>query len=116
MAERRRLERFDLVAPAQVLVESKRGAKAQLSLTTKDVSSAGAYLYCPQPLVEGARVRMELLISLDTLWKLGGEKGRTKIKVRGTIIRVDPDGIAIRFESNYKITALDSGNHEVGLF
>jgi hypothetical protein len=107
MAERRRLERFDLSAPTQVIVEAESGKMAQLNLTTKDVSSGGAYLYSCQPLKKGARVTMEMLFFLDAIWKLAGEKGRVKIKVRGTVIRVDADGIAIRFESKYKITALD---------
>jgi hypothetical protein len=116
MAERRRLERFDLCAPAQVVVEYDSGERTNLSLKTKDISSAGAYLFCPQPPAEGARVKMELLLSLDALRKVAGEKGRARIKVRGRIIRVDPDGIAIRFENKYKITALENGNREVGFF
>jgi hypothetical protein len=111
MGERRRLERFDLSAPAQVIVESVSGGQEQLNLTTKDISSGGAYLYSPQPLIKGARVTMEMLIFLNTLWKLASEKGRVKIKVSGTVIRVDTDGIAIRFENKYKITALDKGKN-----
>jgi c-di-GMP-binding flagellar brake protein YcgR len=116
MAERRRLERFDLTEPARVIVESGAGNKEHLSLTTKDVSSGGAFLYCAQPLSEGARVKLELLISLDALQKLVGEKGKAKIKVSGTIIRVETEGVAIRFENKYKITALDSDNHEIDSF
>lgn len=115
MAERRRLERFDLAAPARLIVEAEGGNRAQLNLTTKDVSSAGAYLFCPKPLVEGVRVKMEILISLGTASRLLREKGKARIKVKGTVIRVDTDGIAIRFENKYKITALDSGYDEVGL-
>lgn len=85
-------------------------------MTTKDISSAGAYLYCPQPPVEGARVKLELLLSLGKLSKLAGERGTARIKVRGMVVRVDVDGIAIRFESNYKITALDKGDREMGFF
>jgi hypothetical protein len=114
MPERRRLERFDLTAPAQLIVESDGGRKAQLDLTTKDVSSAGAYLYCPESLLKGANVRMELLICLDRLRKFAGQNGRAKIKVKGTIIRVDTDGIAIRFANKYKISALEDGDHTNG--
>ena len=110
MAERRRLERFDLTAPALVLVESESGQRTKLNLTTKNISSAGAYLYCLQPPFEAASVRMELQIRLDTVWNQSGEKGRTRIEVWGTIIRRDPDGFAIRFQSNYKIRAHGSDN------
>jgi hypothetical protein len=111
MAERRRLERFDLSAPAQLIVESENGEKEQLNLTIKDVSSGGAYLYSPQPPMKGARVTMEMLIILDALRKLAGEKGRVRIKLRGTVIRVDKNGVAIRFENKYRITALDTGSN-----
>ena len=113
MAERRRLERFELTAPARLVVESNGSEKVQLDLSTKDVSSAGAYLYCPQPLVEGARVNMELLLSCDTSSRLEGAMNRARIRVKGTIVRVDADGVAIRFESKYKISALGSGRQEI---
>ena len=115
MAERRRLERFDLCAPVQLVVEYGEGERTSLALETRDISSAGAYLYCSQPPEEGARVRMDLLISPDALRKAAGEQGKARIRVRGRIIRVDPQGIAIRFENKYKITALEQGHQEIGL-
>lgn len=111
VTERRRLERFELSAPAQVFVESERGEKEQFHLATKDISSGGAYLYSPQPLMKGARVKMEILIFLDALWKHASEKGRVKIKISGEVVRVDKDGIAIQFASKYKIMALDRMNN-----
>jgi hypothetical protein len=112
MEERRKLERFELNAPARVLLESGRCKKDEYNLTTRDVSSDGAFLYSTQPLPKGARVKMELLISLDALQKLEREKGRAKVRVKGKVVRSDWDGIAIRFESGYKITALeDNSSH-----
>ena len=113
--ERRRLERFNLTAPARVVVESEDGETEKLHLTTKDVSSAGAYLYCLQPLVAGTRVRIEMLIHPDTLRKVAADKGRARIRVRGKVIRVDADGIAVRFETRYKISALGDGNRAARL-
>jgi hypothetical protein len=107
--ERRRLERFKLHTSARILVELGEGKKEELDLTTKDVSSGGAFIYSDQPLPEGATVKIELLISLATIQKLAGEKGRAKVKVKGKVIRVNENGAAIRFDSKYKITALDNG-------
>ena len=112
MEERRRLERFELNAPARVIVQTEGGAKEELDLTTKDVSSGGAFLFSSQPVSEGASVKMELLISLSMLRELAGEKKAAKIKVKGRVIRVDAEGIAIRFDSTYKITALENGNNK----
>jgi hypothetical protein len=114
MGERRRLQRFDLITPARVVVESESGERLQLDLTTKDVSSAGAYLYCSQQVFEGARVRTELIICPGKPPGSAGDNGRAKVRVRGTVIRVDSDGIAVRFESKYKITALGSRDSVAG--
>ena len=108
MDERRKLERFELNAPARVVVEFESGEKKEFDLTTKDVSSDGAYLFTSQPLPKGASVKMEFLLSMDALRKMAGEKGRARIRVKGMVIRVDGSGAAIRFASKYKITAFEN--------
>ncbi len=110
IAERRRLERFDLNAPARVQVELESGGKEEFDLTTKDVSSAGAFLFSEERVPKGANVKLEFLISLEALRSLLGEKGTVKVRVNGKVIRVDTDGIAVRFDNKYRITALD-GDH-----
>ena len=108
MEERRRLERFEINSPARVLVHAGSDKEAEYNLTTRDVSSAGAFLFSSQPLPQGTSVRMEFVISLDTLQRLAGDKGRAKVKVKGEVIRSDANGIAIRFDNRYKITALEN--------
>ena len=49
---------------------------------------------------------MEFMLALDLPNKLPGEESRARVRVKGKIIRSDPDGIAVRFESKYKITSL----------
>ena len=115
MGERRKLERFGLNAPAQIQLESGSKKQDTIRLTTRDISSGGAFLYSSQPIPEGANVKMEFMISLDTLRKLAGEEGRAKVRVKGKVIRSDSNGIAVRFESSYKITALDNARPQNGL-
>ncbi len=110
MDERRKLERFELNTQARVLVDLGEGRKETFNSTTKDVSSGGAFIYSDQPLPQGATVKIELLISLDMLRELAGEKGQAKVKVKGKIIRVDENGAAIRFENKYEITSLDGSD------
>ncbi len=110
MDERRRLERFELNAPARILVDFGEGKKEELDLTTKDVSSGGAFIYSDQPLPEGATVKIDFFISLAMIQKLAGEKGKAKIRVKGKIIRVNENGAAIRFDNKYKITSLDGSD------
>ena len=104
--ERRKLERFELVTPARIMIASGGTRKVEYSLTTRDLSSAGAFLYSSQAIPAGTSVKMEFLLSLDALRKIADGKGRARIKVRGTVLRSDPNGIAIQFSSGYKITAL----------
>jgi|WetSurMetagenome_2_1015567.scaffolds.fasta_scaffold550493_1 hypothetical protein len=116
MEERRRLERFELTAPARLTVASQSRGKAPFEFVTRDISSDGAYLYCTQPFAEGSRVKMELLLSVDKLSKLAGEKRRAKIRIKGVVVRVGSDGVAIRFESGYKIHALEDGDATIEEF
>jgi hypothetical protein len=101
--ERRKLVRFDLQAPARIEVSKEAGHKDVLSLMTRDISSMGAYVQTAQPLAEGQTVKLELLLSLDMLKRLSGEKGNARIKVRGKVIRSDAGGMAIAFDTRFKI-------------
>ena len=105
-SERRKLERFELVTPARILIASGGTRKVEYALTTRDVSSAGAFLYSSQAIPAGTNVKMEFVLSLDALRKLAGGKGSARIKVKGTVLRSDSNGVAIQFNSGYKITAL----------
>jgi hypothetical protein len=105
--ERRRLERFFLRAPARVLLPSREKKRKEYNLTTRDLSSDGAFLYSSQPIPEGAMVDTELLITPETLEKLTGGIGRLRVRVKGKVIRSDSNGFAVRFESSFKFMALD---------
>ncbi len=110
MRERRKLERFDLQTPANIEIDLADGTQQLEGLATKDISSGGAFLVTSVPFPEGAKVKLEFLITMDILRKIVGEGKRTKIKVDGTIVRVDKGGIAIKFDPRYKILTVDN-NH-----
>lgn len=103
MEERRTLQRFDLQAPTRVEVELEGGKRDVLSLATRDISSAGAFIATNQPLTAGMHVRLEMLLSLDMLKRFVGEGGKAKVRVKGKVIRSDSNGMAILFDSKYKI-------------
>ena len=108
MEERRKLERFEIVSPARVRVSAGGDDKHEYNLTTRDVSSGGAFLLSSQHLPEGMTVRLEFLLSLDTLTPLVGDGKKARVRVKGEVVRSDRAGIAIRFDSSCKITALDN--------
>jgi hypothetical protein len=105
--ERRKLERFELRAPARIVLQSGSNRSLLDKLTTRDISSSGAYVYSSHSLPEGANVRMDLVITLEALQKLAGENSTARIRVKGKVVRSDSDGVAIKFESGYRITALE---------
>ncbi len=111
MEERRKLERFELKAPTTVRVPLDGGRLQKFDLVTRDVSSAGAFVFSPQQIPEGTRVRIEFFIPLDTLKNVVGEQGRARVRVKGKVVRVDEDGVAICFDSRYNITAFESYDH-----
>lgn len=115
MKERRKLERFELRFPALVVVESQGGGVVAFDLTTKDVSSDGAYLQSPSQLPEGAMVKMEFPLALDPARMPAKENSRAMVRVTGKVIRVDKNGAAIRFGNKFKIRSLGSAPHGYSL-
>ncbi len=115
MEERRKLERFELQTQARVLLETGSDEKGEYELLTRDLSSSGAFLFSSTHIPEGAKIRMEFSFTLDVLRKMVGDRGRARVRVRGRVIRADQSGIAVRFESRYKITALENNNSHTRL-
>jgi hypothetical protein len=113
--ERRKLERFEIHAPARILIDSRGNRRDEYNLTTRDVSSAGAFLFSSQNLPEGAGARMEFVVSPDTIQKFFTGEAGARITVKGKVIRSDPSGIAIKFDGSYKITALDTYSSHSGM-
>lgn len=109
MEDRRKLERFELRVPALVVVECQSGREEVLDMTTRDVSSDGAYLLSSNLLPEGAMVKMEFVLALDSMGMSARRNGRARVMVTGKVIRADGNGAAIRFGNRYKITSSGSG-------
>ena len=104
MAERRRLERFDLELPAAIEFMNLEYEKRLINLMTTNICSGGAYFHTTQPLPKGAQVKIDLVLPLDKLRKLKKEHEEAYIKVTGTVLRTESEGMAICFGKNYQIT------------
>jgi len=104
--ERRKFERFDLELPAgiELATSDQENEEKILNLMTKDICSGGAFFYTTHPLPEGTEVKIELVLDLDKLKKLTGE--RAFISAKGTVLRAEAEGMAICFDKNYKIRSL----------
>jgi len=106
VAERRKLERFELEIPAtvEVISDLAQEERRRLNLLTSDICSGGAYFHTDQPLAEGTEVNIDLVLSIESLKKLSGKQAY--IKVSGKVIRSETRGMAICFSPSYRIRAL----------
>lgn len=103
MAAKRSLERFDLELPATIELLTPDQEHRLLNLLTTNICSGGAYFHTTQPLPEGTQVKIDLVLPLDKLRKLKDEHKQAYIKVTGTVLRSESEGMAICFDEDYQI-------------
>ena len=103
VADERKIERFDLNLKAFVLKADQKDASKSLSMRTRDVSAKGVFLLTDTPMPAGTRVKIDMVLPLDELKKIGG---KALIKTSGKVLRKETDGMAICFDGNSKILPL----------
>jgi len=103
MREKRRLERFDLHIPATIELLTSDQEKSLLNLLTSNICSGGAYFHTAQPLPEGTQVKIDLVLPLDKLRRLKDDCKQAYIKVTGTVLRSESEGMAICFDEDYQL-------------
>ena len=104
MEERRQLERFDLRLPAEIEVVSRVPGliNEKLSLQTENICSGGAFFHTPSPLPEGTQVKIDMRLNFRRLRNM--ENRHPLVKVKGSVLRSEPTGMAIQFDRGYDIT------------
>jgi hypothetical protein len=107
MKEKRKIQRIELHAPARIEAMAKGGKKISLQADTKDISSHGAFFLTEEPIEENAKLDIELLLSMERLLDLLQGKKQIRILINGTVVRTEPDGIAVRFGRRYQIIQAD---------
>ena len=103
----RRLRRFNLRLPATIKYSRKNGKikKEIIDLLTSNVCSGGAYFPADKPLSEGTEVNIDFGLPKEELCK--SYRKQALIKVRGKVIRVESKGMAICFNTDFKIKSVD---------
>ena len=107
MKEQRQLERFDIRVPAKIekkAIEQAVQEKEAFHFETRDISSGGAYFYTEQPLPKGTEVKVDLFLPLDKLRELKEEYCQVHINVTGQVLRSEPAGMAVRFNTDWEIS------------
>jgi hypothetical protein len=95
--DKRGVQRFDLRLHT-VLQELENRAHA-LESFTRDISSDGAYLCMDQPLPLDTPIELTFFLPVR-------QKIRSKIQTNGRVIRSEKQGMAVRFESKYRILSV----------
>lgn len=103
MVERRKFERYELTVPAKVETLARTAGRRKLSLRTANVCAGGAYFYTPYTLTEGTKVRLEIVLTFNGK-KDPRETRNARVRILGTVMRSQKDGMAIRFSEDYDIT------------
>ena len=99
--ERRKLERFDLRVPAKIEVVGNGQVRQTLNLMTKDICAGGAFFDSTKSLPQNTQVEVELALEFSGLKNPATRW--TQIKVNGSVLRSETTGMAVCFDSGYKI-------------
>jgi DNA-binding NarL/FixJ family response regulator len=97
--QKRRMDRFALELPSLILAGDKKGRQNFLQLRTDNICAGGAYFKTENPLPAGAKVKLE--IGLEDANK--PKQKNVIVRVCGTVIRVDDEGMAVAFEKQYRM-------------
>jgi hypothetical protein len=107
LKERRKIQRIDLRAPARIEAVNRDGRKIGLQAETKDISSHGAFFITEETVEENTKLDIELLLSMEKLLELLRGNKEVRVLIQGTVVRSDPDGIAVSFGRKYQIIQAD---------
>lgn len=101
MTDARKLDRFQLPLPTRIIPTDDAG-KGSLQLVTADVCAGGAFFLTHQVLPEGTDVELEMDMPVARFRSHGKTLQRVVIHVRGTVLRNNETGMAIRFEGQHR--------------
>ena len=109
MVEKRKFERYEMQVPAKVETLARAAAGKKISLKTVNVCAGGAYFSTPNALTEGTNVRLEIVLTFNER-KMFADAKNARVRILGTVIRSQKDGMAIRFSDDYVIDPLAASN------
>jgi len=99
------MQRFTLEVPARISFAVNPQQK-WIELLTSNISAGGAFFKTDDPLPVGTELTMEVLLPLNGIKKVKGEK--SSVKLTGSIIRSEEKGMAVCFDEEYQILPLQT--------
>ena len=97
----RSMDRFRLKLPAQASLVDSEGVEQISEFETCDICAGGAFLNTNEPLPVGSEIKLDLILAIDELRKIKGNK--VKIKVKGEVVRIEEGGMAVKFDEKFEI-------------
>ena len=106
---KRQMERFNLSIPTVITLEDHElsDRKNQRELKTKNVCAGGAFFVTNDPLKIDTKVNVNLHLAFYT-GNVAHER-HSNIHVSGSVVRIEPGGMAIQFDEKYQIYPLQKG-------
>ncbi len=100
--DRRRLQRYELRAPATVKAEVQNQETVE-ELFTQNISSGGAFFQTEHPLPKGVSVEITLFLLTAAFRPWRGRPYKVKISTGGTVVRSEDEGMAVAFDPKYRM-------------
>ena len=101
MDERRKLERYNLVIPTRIVLTNSGQESEVFEINTCNISAGGAFFKTAHKIPIGTDLNMNFVLPIEKLARLLGVN--SFVKVKGKIIRIDMEGIAVSFNKKYEI-------------
>jgi hypothetical protein len=101
MDEKRKHERFSLVIPTRLVLSHDSHDAEVIEINTCNICAGGAYFKSNQTIQEGTRVSLDFVLPIEKLAQVLGVN--SFVKIEGKVVRVDIEGMAVSFDTNYKI-------------
>jgi len=101
--DKRELERFSLSLNTLLLIKGAMFEPAY-EVLTENICSKGAFLSTSKPLPIDTKVKMD--VRLPRKGAQYTKNKRSHLKIGGTVVRTEENGMAVEFESQYEIVSL----------
>lgn len=105
--EHRKRDRYALDVPVKLSAIAENNADI-LDAHLVNISSGGVYLESQQRFPEGRQVNLELRLPVNRLLEMIGEQKKVLVRVNGRVVRSEESGMAIQFNKDYEITAIEN--------
>ena len=101
MNNRRKQERFNLIIPTRLVLTNDGQDAEVIEINTANLSAGGVYFKTQQNITEGTQVSLSFVLPIEKLAR--ALDANTFVKLKGKVVRVDMEGIAISFDGDYEI-------------